>query len=126
MGGASGLTREGNMDEERAERIKRQVAEAIDKHLYLPLKAEIDRTPYTSRLGFLKEQLKQKIESIVDEQLKVGLCEHVTCPYCHRVQTFNDRGRVICEFCDKEFIVEIMNEYQMTMIPSEIEAGTGK
>jgi hypothetical protein len=47
--------------------IQRKIAEAIEKELYLPLKEEIERTPYTSRLGFLKERLKGKIEEILLE-----------------------------------------------------------
>jgi len=45
--------------------LRARIAAAIEEELYLPLKAEIDRTPYTSRLGFLKERLKMKIEEIL-------------------------------------------------------------
>ncbi len=51
-------------------RLKLRIAKAIDKELYLPLKAEVERTPYTSRLGFLKERLKQEIEKVLDEEAK--------------------------------------------------------
>lgn len=50
--------------------VKQSIARAIDEELYLPLKAEVERTPYTSRLGFLKERLKQQIEKILDEEDK--------------------------------------------------------
>lgn len=49
-------------------RLKLRIARAIDVELYLPLKAEVERTPYTSRLGFLKERLKQQVEKILDEE----------------------------------------------------------
>jgi hypothetical protein len=51
-------------------RLKLRIARAIDEELYLPLKAEVERTPYTSRLGFLKERLKQQVEKILDEEDK--------------------------------------------------------
>jgi hypothetical protein len=52
--------------------IKNKIARAIEEELYLPLKAEIERTPYTSRLGFLKEQLKMKIEKILEGEESRG------------------------------------------------------
>ncbi len=49
-------------------KVQEEIAKAIEKELYLPLKAEIERTPYTSRLGFLKERLKGEIERILQEE----------------------------------------------------------
>lgn len=54
---------------EIADRIQKRIAEAIDRELYYPLKIEFERTSHTSRLGFLKEQLKDGVEQIIEQEL---------------------------------------------------------